>query len=175
MDDWTKISEVSYGAGYRKMLKKTFAMPNGNTEDFDIVKNGEVVCCLALTSDSRVILTKQFRPAQEKILMELPGGGMEKGETPERAMARELLEETGYAGDAQLVCKSLSSGYDTLVRYNFVVTDCKKIQESSEEDTRGPAETILMPLEQFKKHLKSAELTDVATGYFGLEYLGLVK
>lgn len=175
MRPWKKLKEEPYKAGFRKMIKRWFEMPNGQTEEFDIANNEEVVCCLALTTDQQVILTKQFRPAQERILLELPGGGLESEETPEEAMSRELLEETGYTGNMQFVAKSLASGYDTLVRYNFVITDCQKIQEPNEEDTRGTAETILMSISDFKKHLKSAELTDVATGYLGLEYLELIK
>ncbi len=38
---------------------------------------------------------KQFRPAIEDYTFELPSGHMEEGETPERAMIRELKEETG--------------------------------------------------------------------------------
>jgi len=35
-------------------------------------------------------------------------------------------------------------------------------------------EVILMGLGDFKKHLKSGQISDIATGYFGLEHLGLI-
>ncbi len=169
---WQKISEQSYSAGFRKMLRRKFKMPDGKIAEYDLNHNADVVCILALTSDNKVILAKQFRPAQEMVLLEIPGGGVEEGETPHQAAARELVEETGYSGELQFVGKSLQSAYDTLVRHNFVATNCSKVQDPNLDDLEY-IETVEMPLQDFKEHLKSDQLTDVATGYLGLEFLKL--
>jgi ADP-ribose diphosphatase len=42
------------------------------------------------------MLVRQFRYAARKALWELAAGSLERGETPEQAAQRELLEETGY-------------------------------------------------------------------------------
>ncbi|MCJ7531963.1 MAG: NUDIX hydrolase [Anaerolineales bacterium] len=42
------------------------------------------------------MLVKQFRPALNKITLELPSGAIDSGETPSDAALRELYEETGY-------------------------------------------------------------------------------
>jgi ADP-ribose pyrophosphatase len=174
MELWKKLKEVPYRAGYRKLIKRTFQLPGGQVADFDLNNGGSVVCVLAITSQTKVVLAKQFRPAQERILLELPGGSMEAGKQPEEAVKRELLEETGYAGNVQFVAKSLQSAYDTLVRYNFVATDCHKIQDPK-HDPLEPIEVVEMSLEDFKQHLRSGEMTDVATGYLGLESLKLLQ
>ena len=41
---------------------------------------------------------RQWREAAKAVSLEFAGGVIEAGETPEAAAARELLEETGYAG-----------------------------------------------------------------------------
>ncbi len=52
---------------------------------------------VALTSDDRLVLVRQFRPGAQALTLELPGGIMEAGETdPVAAAAREFTEETGW-------------------------------------------------------------------------------
>ena len=126
---WKKIKEEPFKEGFRKFIKKTFQLPNNEIADFDIKQEGPAVCVLALTKGNDVILAKQFRPGPEKILLEMPGSIIDKNETPEEAIKREFLEETGYTGDFQFVGESLDCAYSTMVRYNFIATNCHKIQK----------------------------------------------
>ncbi|MFA6493146.1 MAG: NUDIX hydrolase [Patescibacteria group bacterium] len=171
---WKKLKEEKYNAGYRKIIKKTFELPTGKTADFDIVDGGDVVCVLALTKEKKIILAKQFRQGQEKVLLELPGGGLLEKENPEEAMTRELLEETGYKGNLNFIGTSFSDAYMKRVRSHFVATDCVKIQEPKYEETEF-TEGVELTLEDFMKHLHKGELTDGETAYRGLEYLGLLR
>lgn len=41
-------------------------------------------------------------------------------------------------------------------------------------DRTEDIEIVLLSRTAFRKHLRSAQLTDVATGYLGLDYLGLL-
>ncbi|MFA6422343.1 MAG: NUDIX hydrolase [Candidatus Buchananbacteria bacterium] len=171
--EWKKIKEEPFNAGYRKLLKKTFQLPNGQVKDFDIKREGPAVCILALDEDKNVILTKQYRPGMEKILLEMPGGVVEKNEKPEEAVKRELLEETGYAGDIKFVGTSYDCAYSTMVRYNFVATGCQKIAEQNLDESEF-IEVIKISLPDFRNHLRSGELTDVESGYMGLDFLNLL-
>lgn len=170
---WAKIKEESIKDGFRKVIKKTFQSSDGKISDFEIKKEKPAVCVLALTKNKEVILTKQFRPGPEKILLELPGGVIEDGETAEGAIRRELKEETGYNGVFQFVGQSLDCAYSTMIRSNFVATDCLKVQESKTDENEF-SEVILMNLADFREHLRSGRLTDVETGYLGLDFLKLI-
>ena len=46
--------------------------------------------------EDRVLLVRQFRYGLERMTLEIPGGVVEDGEAEQPAVARELLEETGY-------------------------------------------------------------------------------
>jgi 8-oxo-dGTP pyrophosphatase MutT (NUDIX family) len=52
----------------------------------------------ALTPDDRVVLVRQYKHGIAEIVIELPAGGVDPGETPAACAIRELAEETGYAG-----------------------------------------------------------------------------
>ena len=173
IEAWIKLNEQPLQMGHRKLLNRTFRLPDGRVDDFDIKHEPQVVCILAITSDQQVVLARQFRPGPEKILLEMPGGGIEAGETPQQAAVRELLEETGYAGETQYIGASLDCAYTTLLRHNFVATGCEKRQEP--QTGQGEfTEAVTMSLAEFRQHLRSGQLTDIETGYLGLDYLGLL-
>ena len=65
-------------------------------ETYYAVAQPDYVVALAITPDSRVLLVRQYRPAIERFSLELPAGMLDPNEDPRTAVARELLEETGY-------------------------------------------------------------------------------
>lgn len=72
-------------------------LPDGTVIDpFYVYHMPDFVVVAALTREGKLILVRQYRHGVEKVLLELPAGMIEDGETPEQAAARELLEETGY-------------------------------------------------------------------------------
>lgn len=71
----------------------------GHAHDFFITDLADGVHVIAVTTDDEVVLVRQFRAGSGLDSLETPGGLLDPGEDPGAAGARELLEETGYAGD----------------------------------------------------------------------------
>lgn len=66
-------------------------------QPFHAVGQADYVGVLALTTDDRVPLVRQYRPAIEGYSLELPAGLLEEGEHPADCAERELAEEAGFA------------------------------------------------------------------------------
>ncbi len=173
MDSWKKLREEPRYEGFQTIIKRVFALPDGGEAEFEIRKEKPVVCVLAFTMTGKVLIAKQFRPGPERVVLELPGGGVDDGEALEEAAARELLEETGYAGELRYVGPSLVGAYTTRVRHNFTAVNCQKVQEPRQAD-RERIGVVEMTVAQFRDHLRSGQLSDVGTGYLGLDALNML-
>jgi ADP-ribose pyrophosphatase len=80
---------------FRVESKGVWLGPRRGKERFFSVKTEIYIAVLAVTPDGRIPLVQLFRPAVEEVVVELPSGRIEVGETHEGAARRELLEETG--------------------------------------------------------------------------------
>ena len=56
-----------------------------------------------MTADQRVLMVRQYKHGIGKMLLELPAGAIDPNEDALQCASRELTEETGYAGDMELV------------------------------------------------------------------------
>lgn len=175
MEEWKKVSEnITKADGWQKIVTRKFVLPDGKEDDFEIKKEKDCVCALAITKDNKIILGKQFRPGPEKVLFELPGGAVEENERPEETMKRELLEETGYTGEIRYAHSLFDCGYSTRVIHCFVATNCKKVQDQKLDATEF-IEVVEMPFKDFKQNiLDKGQLTDTDVAYVGMDFLGLL-
>jgi 8-oxo-dGTP pyrophosphatase MutT (NUDIX family) len=72
---------------------------------------------LVLDRDGRVLLFQGFDPAEpDRHRWFTPGGGLEPGETPREAAARELLEETGLAVEPEALGEPV---FQDLAEFSF--------------------------------------------------------
>lgn len=62
--------------------------------------------CLPVDTDGRLLFVRQYRHPFREMLLEIPAGVIEEGESGEAAVLRELEEETGKrAGRAEFLCE----------------------------------------------------------------------
>ena len=123
----------------------------------------------------RTVLVKQFRFGIQKMSWEFSGGIVENGESPAKAAARELLEETGYSGDKPKILASYSPNpaIQNNLAHFAVLEGCKKTS-TTDWDENEEIETRLVDVDKLDSMVKSGKITHaiaINSIYFLQKYL----
>ncbi len=93
-----RLGERTPGADYKifttERVHGTHA--SGKEMRFSLIRAVDWVNVIAMTSDERIVLIRQYRPGIDSVCIEIPGGMVDPGEDPLAAAKRELVEETGF-------------------------------------------------------------------------------
>jgi 8-oxo-dGDP phosphatase len=103
-----KLSERTvHQGGIIDVAVGTFRGPDGATFERDVVHHPGAVSVVAVDSDGRVPLVRQYRAALDVELIEIPAGKLDvEGEDPADCARRELAEEVGLAAEEwELLCE----------------------------------------------------------------------
>ena len=68
----------------------------GKAHDFYVLESASWVNVIPITPEQEVVLIRQYRHGTREVTLEIPGGIVEPGDSPQEAARRELQEETGY-------------------------------------------------------------------------------
>ncbi|MDE2571169.1 MAG: NUDIX hydrolase [bacterium] len=94
-------SELVINTPWLRLRRDRVDLPSGRTiEEYYVRESRGFAVVFALTPDGEVPLVRQYKHGVGAIVLELPAGMIDPGETPLAAAERELLEETGYQAAA---------------------------------------------------------------------------
>src|SRR5215210_1446193 len=104
-------------------------LPDGAEIEYGVLESAGFAAVVPVTEGGDVVLVRQWRQPIEGFTLELPGGGVERGEDPREAVGRELFEETGYRAEdlSRLVSIHTSPGRATEMCYLF---RCRAVRAS---------------------------------------------
>jgi ADP-ribose pyrophosphatase len=133
----TSSKEV-YSTPIFKVTEDRAVAPDGFEIQRAIVRHGGSAVMLAVNSEGRVLLVRQFRLPAEDYLWELPAGRLDAGETPLDAAKRELIEETGCSARQwkELISFYASPGYVSEKMTVFLATDLAQGEATPMDDER---------------------------------------
>ena len=148
------------------------ALPDGATIEYGVLEGGGFASVVPLTEDGGVVLVRQWRQPLDAFTLELPSGGVDRGEDPRGAAERELLEEAGFraVGLEYLVSVHTSTGRTDEVCHLF---RCRAVRDPAGPRPE-PTEFITvveLPLEEALNRISDGTITDAAT-VLGLLWTG---
>ena len=117
----TISSEYFIRHQYFTARKDAYITENGKRVDpYFVVELPQSACAMCITDSNEVLFAEQYRHAINKKILELPGGFIEKAETPEAGIARELQEETGYTFKEIILLGTTAANPGLLNNYTYM-------------------------------------------------------
>lgn len=162
-----------------EFYRDTMILPDGEEQTWDYVhhKKGGGACSVPVLPDGRILLIRQFRPAVDRVTLELPAGAKDsRGEDPMKTAARELEEETGYRPSTMTKLAHIL----TAVAWCNESTDiylAEGLEKISGQhlDEAEEIEICAFPLEELCRRIYAGEIQDAKTVAGIMAYRSLLK
>lgn len=136
-----------------------------------VLEYGDWISVLALDRNDDAIVVEEYRHGAGVVAVGTIGGGVEAGETPEDAAARELLEETGFVADdlIDLGATWANFGSHTNRVHHFLARGCTRVSEQALDENEAITVHVLS-LDGLGDHL--GQSYHQLTWYKAMEWLG---
>lgn len=118
-------SQQIYQGRIMRLRVDTVITADGRESTREIVEHDDCIAVVAVDENDNILFVRQYRKPIERELLEIPAGGIDRGETPEEAVIREMQEETGYLpGKVERLAGFYSSpGFCTEYLHLFLATE----------------------------------------------------
>ncbi|MEI2739605.1 MAG: NUDIX hydrolase [Chitinophagaceae bacterium] len=178
---WKTISsEYIFNDRWFKVRKEKCETPDGKIVDpYYVYDFPTWVGALPVTEDGKFVMVRQYRHALGETILEIPGGCVDDTDKDfEEAVAREVLEETGYSFSSLEYLGKISPNPSTNsnLLHMFLAKGGKKVA-LQKLDENEEIEVVLLTIEELKQLLKENKIIQsmhVSCILYALVKMGLV-
>jgi ADP-ribose pyrophosphatase len=138
------------------------------------------VAAVPVTEDGRIVMVRQYRHALGEVCIEIPGGCVDDTDNnPQEAIARELLEETGYSFSSFEYLGKISANpsSNNNLLHMFLARGGKKVAEQK-LDANEEIEVVYLTIDELKQLLKENKIIQamhVSCMLYALERMGEIS
>ncbi len=159
---WTWISsKILTACRIFTLSQEIYRSPRtGEDHEFYLLDSGDWVNVIPLTPEEEVILVKQFRFGTQDFSLEIPGGMVDGGESPAEAVRRELLEETGYAGEEPVFLGMVhpNPAIHTNRCYTYLIKNAA-FRQAPRQDSTEDIEVQTVSLKEIPRMIREGQIT----------------
>lgn len=157
-----------------RVVRARFAGPHGEGFERTIVRHPGAVGVLPLHDDGTVTLVRQYRPALETELLEIPAGIRdEPGEPVQRTAERELAEEAGLEAGrwTHLTTFHNAPGMSDEAVTLFLAEDLREVAHDRQSVEEHHMTVVRLSVEVALAMVRDGRITDAKT-IIGLQAVG---
>lgn len=157
-------SKPVFTSKWLSVLQNAYKLPDGSiVDDYYHLDRPDYVSIIAKNQNDEILIEQQYRRGVDEVLYELPAGWIEQGEEPAEAAKRELLEETGYSGEANLLTILYPNpGFSGMKAYVVMVEIAgDAVNRSAEEDENIKVQ--LYPMSRLSSMIRKNEIRDMVS------------
>ncbi len=171
MTGFRRLSEDLIHQGFIwRLTTAEFEAPDGERFHRDIVRSPGAVGVVPMSVDAEgtpgVILIRQYRPAYESAIIEIPAGMRDiPGEPPEETARREMVEEIGYEAQALRLLTEIypSPGMTDSVTHIFLATGLVAVERQTHGPEEHHMEVLHLPLAEAIRLVECGDIRDAKT------------
>ena len=167
MTKFRRLSEETVFEGrIFEVARGIFEDPEGRRFARDIMHHPGAVATVPIDGDD-IILVRQYRPALDALMLEIPAGLRDvAGEPTEETARRELIEEVGLAAESLELLTTIhnAAGYcDELITIYLATGLTPVTREPTDSPEELAMEVVRVPLVEAGQMIADGEITDAKT------------
>jgi ADP-ribose pyrophosphatase len=138
-------------------------LADGSVAHREVVVHRGAVALVPMVDDDHVCLVENRRHAVEKVLLEVPAGTIDPGETPDQTAVRELSEETGYRAGRMVRLRDwfVSPGVLSERMFLFLCEDLQPGPTRHQADEQ--LKPIILPWDEALRMVHEGQIEDAKT------------